>query len=261
MASVHPSSFVGTEVELDDVEVGPNCVIEGKVRVASGTQIGPGCVFRGPAAIGTDNIFHGACFVDASQDKKREGTGGRIEIGDDNVMREYTTLHRSTLATGRTKIGNGNLLMAYSHVAHDCTVGDGTVLVNAVQLGGEVEVHDHSIVGGGALIHQRCRIGTLAIVGAGTMVRQDVPPYANHAATPTKVAVGINKVGLERAGMKDKIDVVAKAYSVLYRKGLGLDEATTKIGEMAATEDVLAPLEDFLKSVGTAGLVRPRLSG
>lgn len=259
MGSVDPSSKVGPEAELAaGVEVGPNCVVEGRVRIGEGSKVGPSCLLRGPAEIGKGNEFHGHCVVDASQDKKRGGAGGSIEIGDGNVVREFATLHRATEEGKATRIGDGNLLMAYSHVAHDCSVGDGTVVANLVQLGGEVTVGDRAVLGGGALVHQRCRIGTLAIVGGGTVVRQDVPPYASYAQLPTQVTVWINKIGLERAGMLGEVEAITAAYRAVYREGLSLGEATGKIREMAEDHACLGPLADFLGGIGASGLVRPR---
>ena len=258
MGSVHPSSTIGPDAEIVGAEIGPNCLIEGRVVIGAGTTLGPGCLIRGPATIGAENKFHGYCVLDASQDKKRDGEGGSLVMGEGNDVREFTTLHRATGPDAVTTIGNGNLFMPYSHVAHDCKVGDGTVLANLVQLGGDVSVHDKAILGGGVLVHQSCRIGTLAIVGGGTSVRQDVPPYAKYAVLPTKISVGVNTVGLARAGMKDFVGTVTTAYRMLYREGLTLKQATDRIREMAGEHDCLAPLSGFLDGVGASGLVRPR---
>ena len=259
MADVHPTAMVGDGADIaPDAKIGPHCVIEGEVRIGPGTVLGPGCVVRGPVTIGAGNTFHGHCYLDASADKKRDGVGGSLVIGDGNVVREFATLNRATAAGDVTTVGDGNLLMPYTHVAHDCVLGDGIVLANQAQLGGEVSVGDRANLGGGAMVHQRCRIGTLAMVGVSTFVNKDVPPYAKYAATPMRVTVGVNRVGLERAGMADQIDAVSGCYRILYGEGLRLDEAVERIGAQSGDSPCVAVLSGFLAGVGERGLVRPR---
>ena len=261
MPNVHPTSILGKGVKLAETAVvGPHVVIDGDVSIGAGTTIGPACMIHGPAVIGEDNVFHGQSSIGgASQDKK--GDGGALRIGDRNNVREFVTLNRATKAAKSTVIGSDNWIMAYGHVAHECTVGDRTVIGNLCQLGGHVQLGDGAIMGGGALVHQNCRVGQLAIVGGATAVRQDVPPYANYAALPGKVGVGVNKIALERAGRAEDYKPVAAAYKVLYRDGLTLVQAIEKISQLAREHGALQPLVDFLVGVGSYGIVRPRRYG
>ena len=259
MATIHPSALVDANVSLSPgVVVGAHCVLEGEITIGADTVIGPGCVMRGPAQIGAANTFHAHCSIDASQDKKQQGAGGAVVLGDHNTVREFCTLHRATGEDATTVLGDRNWLMAYSHVAHDCVVGNDTVLGNLVQLGGHVEVADRAILGGGVLVHQWCRIGTLAIVGGGTAVRQDITPYANFTVLPHKTVVAVNKIGLERAGRTADIDTITSAYRILYQQGLALAEALKRLRELATTDPVLESLVNFVATVGTSGLARPR---
>lgn len=258
MATVHPAAVVDSAAQLaDSVSVGPFCVIGPQVTIGADTQLGPGCVVHGPTEIGSGNQFHGnATIGGASQAKK--GAAGRLRIGDGNVVREYVTINRGSDADAITVVGHNNWLMACSHVAHDCIVGDDTVIANAVLLGGEVSVASKAILGGGAAFHQHCRVGTLAIIGGATVVRQDVPPYANYTVADSRVTLGINKIGLERAGHGAAVATIKSAYAVLYHQGLRLEEAVTKLTELATAEPLLEPLAQFVAAPSKYGLVRPR---
>lgn len=215
---------------------------------------------QGPSRIGDDNRFVALVSVGGpSQDKK--GSAGRLEIGSGNVVHEHCTINRATAAGGVTKVGSGNWIMAGCHVAHECVVGDDTVLANNVMLGGHVKISDGAVVGGGTGVHQHNRVGELAMVGFLSRLDQDVPPFAKFSAVGGTRLIGINKVGLQRAGHGDKVASVRDAMRILYHQGLSLDEACRFIAELARKEPFLAPFADFISHPTRNGLARPRPAG
>lgn len=259
MATIHPTAVLDPATKLaGDVKVGPHCYVGPGVTIGPGTRLGPGCMVQGPTVIGAGNDFHGQASIGGMSQAKVGTSAGRLAIGDNNTVREHVTISRASAAGASTRIGSGNWLMACCHVGHDCTIGDDTVIANATLLGGEVQVGDGAILGGGASVHQHCRIGTLAIIGGGTVVRHDVPPFANHAVAGERCIVDINRIGLQRAGHASMVDSVKRAYRLLYGKGLGIAEATRAVQELAVTEPFLAPLAEFLDGRSKFGLVRPR---
>jgi UDP-N-acetylglucosamine acyltransferase len=203
-----------------------------------------------------NRVFHGASVGDQPQDKKYGGEPTRLEIGDGNTIREYCTINTGTVQEqGVTRVGNDNWIMAYVHIAHDCEVGDRTVLANGVQLAGHVIVQDYAILGGATLVHQFCRIGLHAFTAGGTVVLRDVPPYVmagGNSAQPH----GINSEGLKRRGFSaDVIERIRRGYKTLYRSGLGFEEAKQALADAAASETELRPLVEFL--AGSArGIIR-----
>lgn len=204
---IHETAIVevGTQI-ADDVEIGPYSVVGTGVEIASGTVIGPHVVVMGPCKIGNDNrIFQFSSIGEAPQDKKYNGEPTELIIGDRNVIREYVTLNRGTdEGSGKTVIGSDNLFMAYSHVAHDCIVGNHTVFANAASLSGHVEVGDYTILGGFTSVHQFTRIGSRAFCGLGSVVTQDIPPFSTAAGNRARV-IGINKEGLKRNGFSPEL--------------------------------------------------------
>ncbi len=230
--SVHPTAIVAPEAELDSsVEVGPYSVIGPKVRIGAGTRVGPHCVIEGRTSLGRNNrVFQFAALGAIPQDLKYAGEDSRLEIGDDNQIREFTTLHLGTAGGGGvTKVGNHNLFMAYTHVAHDCVVADHCILANCGTLGGHVVLEDSVHVGGLAGIHQFVRVGTQAFVAGGALVTQDVPPYCTVQGDRAKLA-GLNTVGLTRAGYTaDQVSRIKSAYRALFRSKLGLREALAQV--------------------------------
>ena len=199
---IHPSAIVDPAAILaEDVSVGPFSIIGHDVEIGSGTTVGPHVVIKGPSRIGRDNrIFQFASVGEDPQDKKYQGEITRLEIGDRNVIREYCTIHRGTAQDqSLTRIGSDNLLMAYTHVAHDCVIGDGVIMANGASLAGHVSVDDHAILGGFSLVHQFCRIGRHSFSGMGSVISRDIPPYVMVGGSPTKPR-GINNVGMERRG-------------------------------------------------------------
>lgn len=255
---IHPSALVDPGAELDSsVEVGPFAVIGTGVEIDAGTRIGPHAVLRGPMRIGRDNrIFQFASVGEDPQDKKYSGEPTRLEMGDRNQVREFATLHRGTVQDqGVTRIGDDNLFMAYTHVAHDCRIGNQVILANAASLGGHVEIQDWAILGGFTIVHQFCRIGAHAFCAMGSVLTRDVPPYVTVGGHPAEPH-GINSEGLRRRGFSpEAIRAIKRAYRALYTANLKLDEARAQIGEMAADTPELQLLLDFIRAAGR-GLAR-----
>ncbi len=246
---IHPTAVVDPGAELDSsVEVGPFAVIGPDVQIDAGTRIGPHAVLRGPMRIGRDNrIFQFASVGEDPQDKKYGGEPTRLEMGDRNQVREFATLNRGTVQDqGVTRIGNDNLFMAYTHVAHDCRIGNQVIMANAASLGGHVEIQDWAILGGFTIVHQFCRIGAHAFCAMGSVLAKDVPPYimvGGHPAEPR----GINIEGLRRRGFADDcIQAIKRAYRSLYMANLKRDEALARIRDMASTTPELTVLLDFI---------------
>lgn len=218
---IHPTAIVQQGAELGrGVEVGPWSFIESTVRIGDGSKIGPRVNVEGHTTIGSNTtIFTGAIVGSITQDKKYKGGKSFLEIGDNNTIREYATLNPGTEEGTKTVVGSGNLLMAYCHIAHDCVVGDDTVLANNATLAGHVLVEDRAIIGGLSAVHQFVRIGNLSIVGGCSKVVQDVPPFMMVDGHPAR-ARGLNLVGIERAGIgKEEKSRLKKAYKLLFRSG------------------------------------------
>jgi UDP-N-acetylglucosamine acyltransferase len=229
---IHPTAIVAREAGLDaGVTVGPYSVIGPRVRIGAGTAIGPHVVIEGHTTIGARNqIFQFASIGAMPQDLKYQGEDSELHIGDDNRIREFCTLQPGTKGGGMlTRIGNGNLLMNYSHIAHDCLLGDHNTVANGVQLGGHVAIEHGAVLGALAGIHQFVRVGESAIVGAGSMVSQDVPPFCN--ATGDRATLhGLNSVGLKRRGISDEtIHALKRAYRLMFQSGLRTVEAIARI--------------------------------
>jgi UDP-N-acetylglucosamine acyltransferase len=232
-----------------DVRVGPFTVIGPDVVIGAGTWIGPHAVINGPTRIGTDNkIFQFASLGDAPQDKKYNGEPTRLEIGDRNVFRESVTVNRGTTHDrGVTQIGSDNLLMAYSHVAHDCRLGDQIVMANCATLGGHVELGDWVIMGGLSAVHQYTKVGAHCFIAHNAAVTRDVPPYVMAVGRPA-VPHSINSEGLKRRGFTaEQILNIRRAYRLLYRSGLKLKAALEELEKAAATQGEIRPFVEFIK--------------
>jgi UDP-N-acetylglucosamine acyltransferase len=243
-------AVVSPQAEIaEDVEVGPFSIIGRDVVVGAGTWIGPHAVINGPTRIGVGNkIFQFASIGDAPQDKKYKGEPTRLEIGDRNVFRECVTVNRGTThGLGVTRIGNDNLLMAYSHVAHDCQLGDQIVLANCATLGGHVELGDWVIMGGLSAVHQFTKVGAHCFLAHNAAVTRDVPPYIMAVGRPA-VPHSVNSEGLKRRGFTEaQIRNIRRAYRVLYRSGLKLQEALEQLETAAASQEEIRPFVDFIK--------------
>jgi UDP-N-acetylglucosamine acyltransferase len=246
---IHPTAIIHPEAQLDStVEVGPYAVIGQKVRIGPGTRVGPHAVIEGDTTLGAKNrVFQFASVGAEPQDLKYAGEDTKLVIGDENLIREFTTLHKGTSGGGgTTRIGNKNLFMAYSHVAHDCRVSNGCVLANSVALAGHVELGDHVIMGGLSAVHQFTRIGKHAFIAGGSMVAMDVPPYCTAQGDRAELA-GLNTVGLTRHGFSDEqIGRVKEAYKILFRSKMGLNEALSKLKAAHGGHPEIDHLVDFL---------------
>jgi UDP-N-acetylglucosamine acyltransferase len=244
---IHPTAIIDTAAELDSsVEVGPYAVIGSGVRIGSGTSIGPHTVIRGPTSIGTGNrIFQFASVGEDPQDKKYGGEETYLEIGDGNVVREYSTLHRGTAQDrGVTRVGNNNLFMAYTHVAHDCHIGDNVIMANAASLAGHVEVHDWAILGGFTIVHQFCRVGAHCFCAMGSVITKDVPPFVIIGGHPAG-ARGINVEGLRRRELDNEaIQHLKSAYRMLYMSNRKLEEAVNAMRALDCAQ--VNQLADFV---------------
>ena len=258
MPRLHPTALIDARAELAaDVEVGAFSVVGPHVRIGAGTIVGPHAVVTGRTTIGARNrIFQFASIGEIPQDRKYGGEPTTLTIGDDNVIREYVSIHAGTAQDrGTTTIGDGNLLLGYVHIAHDCRIGNQTTFSNNSQLAGHVSIDDFVTLGGFTGVHQFCRIGAHAMIAAGAIVLQDVPPFVTVAGAPAKPA-GTNNEGLRRRGFSaDDIAVIRRAYKALYREGLSLPDAKAKLVQSAAEAAVLAPLVAFLAR-SERGIVR-----
>lgn len=255
---IDPRAVIDLNAELDkEVSIGPYSIIGSGVSIGEGTIIGPHVVIKGSASIGKNNkIYQFASIGEDPQDKKYADEITRLEIGDRNVIREYCTMHRGTVQDqGVTRVGNHNLFMAYTHVAHDCVIGDHVIMANGASLAGHVRLGDFAILGGFTLVHQFTKIGEHSFSAMGSAVSQDIPPYVMVGGRPTRPH-GINSVGMERQGFScDAIRQIRMAYKVLYKKGLKLDEAIEQIADMAKEYSELNVMIEFLKTV-TRGILR-----
>ena len=199
---IHPSAVIDPAATIgDNVSIGPFCVIGAGVEIGDGTRIGPHVVIDGPTRIGRDNRIYAFCALGGEpQDKKYAGQPTELIIGDRNVIREYCTFNRGTAEdSGITRIGNDNWIMAYVHMAHDCTVGNHTIFANAASLAGHCRVDDYAILGGFTLVHQFCQVGAHAFTAMGSVINRDVPPFVTVAGTYAEPH-GINSEGLRRRG-------------------------------------------------------------
>jgi UDP-N-acetylglucosamine acyltransferase len=248
-AEIHPTAVVHPEAKLGhDVKIGPHAVVDADVQIGNGCMIGPGAVLEGTVSLGEDcqlgpsvmitgnstigrgnRFFHGASIGNEPQDLKYRNEPSFLEIGDDNVFREHSTVHLASGEGGKTRIGSKNMLMAYVHVAHNCVIGDEVVIANAVNIAGHVEVENFATIGGMTPIHQFVRIGAYSMVGGGSRLPQDVPPFVRVAGNPVEVC-GINSICLKRRNFSDEeLLNIKQAYRLLYRSGLNVGQALERI--------------------------------
>ncbi len=257
-AQIHPAAIVDSRARLaPDVSVGAYSIIGAGVEIGAGTRIGPHVVIGEHTRIGARNrIFQFCSIGEEPQDKKYAGEATRLEIGDDNTIREFCTLNRGTVQdAGVTRVGNHNWIMAYVHLAHDCQIGSHTIFANNAQLAGHVHIGDYVILGGFTGVHQFCRVGAHSMTAIGAVVLQDVPPYVM-AAGNTAQPYGINAEGLKRRGFStDAIAAIKRAYKTLYKSGLSFDEARAQIAAGVTAEPALALLAEFLATPGR-GIIR-----
>ena len=249
--SIHPSSIIHPLSKIDtDVEIGPFCTIGEDVEIASGTKIISHAVIKGPTKIGKNNLIYQFTTIgDDTPDKKFDGEKTRLEIGESNIFREGVTIHRGTIQDNAlTSIGSNNLLMPFAHVAHDCIVGNNNIFANMAAIAGHVEVGNHVTIGGITTVHQYCKLGDYCFAGMNSSITMDVPAFVKVASDPARV-IGINSIGMSRKDISDEsISHIKKAYKLVYRKGLKIDEAIEEL--KALLDSSKEPLiQIFIKSI------------
>lgn len=251
-AHIHESAKIA-----DNVSIGPFSVIGPNVEIDEGTEIGPHVVIQGPTRIGKGNkFFQFSSIGEAPQDLKFEGENSTLVVGDNNTFRECTTIHRGTsFGGGKTVIGNDNLFMAYSHVAHDCIIGNHVIFSNNASVAGHVTVGDYASLGGLVGVHQFCAIGAYSFAAGGSIIYKDVPPFVMVAGSPAS-ANGLNAVGLERRGFdKTTRAAIKQAYKVIYRQSLTVKDALIELKQMMTENPKVELLYEFLNE-STRGIVR-----
>ena len=247
--AIHPTAIVSPDAKLAaDIDIGPYSIIGPGVEMDTGCRVGPHVVINGPSKIGKDNqFFQFASIGDAPQDHSYKGEATRLEIGDRNIFRECVTINRGTTKQDWvTRIGSDNLFLAYSHVGHDCTVGNHCVFSNSVALAGHVEVGDWVIFSGYSGVHQFARIGSHAFLANNTAATYDIPPYVTAEGRPAVPRI-VNEVGLKRRGFTtEQVRNIRNAFRVLYRSDLKLEEAKAQLKVLVQTQPELKIFVDFL---------------
>jgi UDP-N-acetylglucosamine acyltransferase len=259
MATIAETAIISSDAALaDDVVVGPYSIIGPHVTIGAGSTIGPHVRIEGPTTIGERNRIIGQCSIGTEpQDLKFKGERTELRIGNENVFREFVTINRGTVGGGGiTTIGSRNFFMAYSHVAHDCHIGDNTIFANNATLAGHVEVGDFATVGAFSAVHQFCRVGDHAFIGGGTIATQDVLPFVKTVGNRPAATYGINTIGLERKGFpKETIEALQRAYRLLVRSKLKREEALLRIEEELGFHAEVRYFAEFVRSSGR-GVIR-----
>ncbi len=255
---IDSTAIIDSKAQLDEnVTVGPFSVIGPDVKIGAGTVIGSHVVIKGPTRIGQDNrIYQFSSIGEDPQDKKYAAEITRLEIGDRNTIREFSTMHRGTKQDrSLTQIGSDNLFMAYTHVAHDCTIGNHVIMANGASLAGHVRLNSHAILGGFTLVHQFTQIGQYSFAAMGSAITQDIPPFVMVGGRPTRPH-GINSVGMERNGISpEDIRLIRKAYKMIYKMNLRMDDAIDQMEDLAGDSKELSDMVSFLRNV-TRGILR-----
>jgi UDP-N-acetylglucosamine acyltransferase len=257
LAQVSPKAVLGS-----NVSIGPFTIVEAGAVIGDGTTVAANALIGCGARLGRDcRIHHGAVVGHAPQDLKYAGEPTTCEIGDRTIVREYATLHRGTGERGRTIVGSDSFLMTYTHVAHDCVIGNHVIMANSAQLAGHVDVEDWVIIGGMTPVHQFTHIGRHAMVGGATRVRKDVPPFVLVSSDPASFE-GLNSIGLRRRGFsRETIGALDRAYALLYRSRLNVSQAVARIREdanLCAVQEVQQVL-DFIARSNRGIIPGPRL--
>lgn len=248
-ARIHPTAVISPEAELaDDVQVGAYAVIEGPVKVGPGCVIRPHALLVGPLTMGCGNVVYtGAVIGERPQHIKYNDEPTRVEIGDNNIIREHVTIHRGTSHSWATVIGSHNYLMAHCHVAHDCRIGNRAILANGALLAGHCIVEDNAFLSGNCAVHQFARVGRLALLSGCSIAAKDVPPFALQQGI--NCIVGVNVVGMHRAGLThSQVSAVRRAYHVLFYQDHTLPVAMAEVEQELGTVDVIAELLRFIRS-------------
>lgn len=261
-AAIHSSAIIEEGAVIGEgVEIGPWCRIGSGVRLGDGCRLASHVVIEGPCVIGRDNIFYPfASIGQRTQDLKYAGEPTFLEIGDGNTFREFVTVHRATAPGAVTRIGSRCHFLAYSHIAHDCVVGDHVILSNNGTLAGHVTVQDHAGLGGLTAVHQFCRVGAHAFTGGCSKIVQDIPPFMIADGNPAGVP-GINKTGLERKGFPaETIRVIQEAHRILYRGGLNTSQAVAKLESEFPGVPEISLIIEFIRS-SARGIIRRGIPG
>ena len=247
--SIDPRAVVDPGARLaPGVTVGAYSIIGADVEIGAGTVVGSHVVIKGPAVIGENNRFYSFSSIgDDPQDKKYAGEVTRLEIGDENVVREYCTINRGTeQGGGVTRIGDRNWIMAYVHIAHDCLIANDTVFANNASLAGHVRVDEYAVLGGFTLVHQFCSIGAHSFSGMGSTLSKDLPPYVMASGNPATPR-GVNSEGLKRRGFSaESIRALRRAYKILFRSGLTLEESIEQLNALVKEHEEVAVMVEFL---------------
>lgn len=247
--AIHSSAIIDPAAQIgDNVTIGAFSIVGADVQIGAGTSVGPHVVIDGPTRIGRDNhVFQFSSIGAAPQDKKFANEPTLLEIGDRNTIREFVTINRGTIQDGGvTRIGSDNWIMAYVHIAHDCSVGDHTIFANASSLAGHVRIDDYVILGGFTLVHQFCQIGAHAFTSMGSIINRDVPPYVTVAGNFAQPK-GINTEGLKRRGFTaERIMAIRRAYKTIYKSSLTLADARAQLAKAAGSAPDVQLMLDFI---------------
>lgn len=258
MNQIHPTAIVNNKAKLgNDIVVGPYSIIEEDVEIGDNCFIGPHvCIYNGARIGNRVKIYQGASIANVPQDLKfKPETKTYFYVGDDSTIREFVTLHRGTEAHGFSKIGKNCLFMAYSHVAHDCEIGNNVIVANSVQIAGHCTIEDFVIIGGVAGVHQFSKIGKHSMIAACTMVNQDVPPFIITNRNPERFA-GLNVIGLRRRGFSNEdINVIKDVYRILYNSGLNISQAKIAIKEKYSDNLQANTILEFINN-SSRGIIR-----
>jgi UDP-N-acetylglucosamine acyltransferase len=247
---IHSTAIVDSKAELDShVDIGPFCIIKSGVRIKKGSRLFSNVIVEGNTEIGENCTIHPFSSIGfPPQDLKYKGESTRLVVGANNIIREYTTIHRASVGgDGITSVGDDNFLMAYVHIAHDCKIGSNVIMSNAATLGGHVLVEDHAYIGGLVAVHQFTRIGRHAMVGGFSGIVQDIPPYMMASGARAKL-FGPNTIGLKRHGFSDTtVNAIKKAYKILFREKRTLKDALMKIQEDVPATEEIRHLVEFIE--------------
>jgi len=257
MSKIHPTALVSSQAKIgNNIEVGPYAIINEDVEIGDDCFIGPHASIYNGARIGNRvKIFQSASIANQPQDLKYANEETYLYLGDDSVVREFATLHKGTVATGKTTIGSKCLLMAYTHVAHDCNIGNNVIISNATQIAGHVTIEDTVIIGGLSAIHQFGKIGQHSMLGGGSMANADVPPYCLTSGYPARF-MGLNIVGLRRRNFTDDdINSIKDAYKIFYQSGLVFSKALEELKEKYSDHQLVKNIILFIEK-SDRGIIR-----
>ena len=248
-AQIHPTAIVDAKVEIGaGTIIGPYCIIGAEVVLGPNCWLQHHVTLAGPMRAGAGNKFYAYCSIgQQTQDLKYQGEPTYLEIGDDNTFREFVTVNRSTTSEGKTRVGNGGNFLAYSHIGHDCTVGNGVVFSNNGTLAGHVQVGDYAVMGGLTAVHQFCRIGRFAITGGCSKIVQDIPPFMIADGNPAEIR-GVNLVGLERKGFPaEDVKLIKEAFRIIYRSKYNTAQAIEAIRKELAPSEAVEQIVEFIE--------------